>query len=64
MCLPDYSRMEYGGVRLSQLGQRFSCEGNVMNSALENLRRDFGGDIVEPGDAEYESASRTLCRFG
>ena len=35
-----------------------------MNSTLENLRRDFGGDIVEPGDAEYESASRTLCASG
>jgi FAD/FMN-containing dehydrogenase len=31
-----------------------------MSSALETLRRDFGGDIIEPGGAEYESASRTL----
>jgi len=26
-----------------------------MSSALETLRRDFGGDIIEPGDAEYEA---------
>jgi FAD/FMN-containing dehydrogenase len=31
-----------------------------MNSALETLRRDLGGDIIEPGGAEYESASRSL----
>jgi FAD/FMN-containing dehydrogenase len=35
-----------------------------MSSALETLRRDFGGDIVEPGGAEYESASRTLLASG
>jgi hypothetical protein len=31
-----------------------------MSSALETLRRDFGGDIIEPGGAEYESARRTV----
>jgi hypothetical protein len=31
-----------------------------MSSALEILRRDFGGDIIEPSEAEYESASRTV----
>ncbi len=35
-----------------------------MNSALGILRRDFGGDIVEPGAAEYESASRSLFSSG
>ena len=35
-----------------------------MNSALENLRRDFGGDIIEPGAAEYESASRSVLTLG
>jgi len=35
-----------------------------MSSALETLRRDFGGDIVEPGGAEYESASRTVLASG
>ena len=35
-----------------------------MSSALETLRRDFGGDIIEPGGAEYESASRTLLASG
>ena len=35
-----------------------------MNSALETLRPHFRGDIVEPGAAEYESASRTLCASG
>ena len=32
-----------------------------MTSALEILRRDFGGDIVEPGAAEYEPASRSFA---
>ncbi len=35
-----------------------------MNSALETLRCDFSGDIVEPGGAEYESASRTVLASG
>ena len=35
-----------------------------MSSALETLRRDFGGDIIEPGAAEYETASRTLLASG
>ena len=35
-----------------------------MTSALETLRRDFGGDIVEPGGAGYEAASRTKLATG
>lgn len=35
-----------------------------MRSALETLRRDFGGDIIEPGAAEYASASRSLLASG
>ena len=35
-----------------------------MSSALEILRRDFGGDIIEPGGAGYGSASRTLLVSG
>jgi FAD/FMN-containing dehydrogenase len=35
-----------------------------MSSTLETLRRDFGGDIIEPGAAEYESASRTVLASG
>jgi len=35
-----------------------------MSSALETLRRDFGGDIIEPGGADYESVSRTLLTSG
>ena len=35
-----------------------------MSSALETLRRDFGGDIIEPGAAEYASASRTPLASG
>ncbi len=35
-----------------------------MSSALETLRRDFGGDIIEPGAAEYESASRSILAPG
>ena len=35
-----------------------------MSSALEALRRDFGGDIIEPGGTEYEAASRTVLAAG
>ncbi|GAA0965545.1 FAD-binding oxidoreductase [Acrocarpospora macrocephala] len=35
-----------------------------MSSALETLRRDFAGDIIEPGAAEYASASRSVLASG
>jgi FAD/FMN-containing dehydrogenase len=35
-----------------------------MTSPHDILRRDFGGDIIEPGDAEYESGSRALFASG
>lgn len=35
-----------------------------MSSALETLRRDFGGDIIEPGDAEYEAVGRSKLAAG
>ena len=35
-----------------------------MSSALETLRRGFGGDIIEPGAADYESARRTVFASG
>ncbi|GAA3618589.1 FAD-binding oxidoreductase [Nonomuraea rosea] len=35
-----------------------------MSSALDTLRRDFGGDIVEPGGADYASASRSILASG
>ncbi len=35
-----------------------------MSTALDTLRRDFGGDIIEAGDADYESASRTVLAAG
>jgi FAD/FMN-containing dehydrogenase len=35
-----------------------------MTSALETLRRDFGGDIIEPGAAEYQSARRSRLALG
>ncbi|MFG2058711.1 FAD-binding oxidoreductase [Micromonospora sp. NPDC048930] len=35
-----------------------------MSSVLDTLRRDFGGDIIEPGGAEYESASRSVLASG
>jgi FAD/FMN-containing dehydrogenase len=35
-----------------------------MSSALKTLRRHFGGDIIEPGGAEYESASRPRLASG
>ena len=36
----------------------------VISSALETLYRLFDGEIIEPGDAEYESASRTVLSSG
>ncbi|GAA4637818.1 FAD-binding oxidoreductase [Actinoallomurus vinaceus] len=35
-----------------------------MRSASETLRGDFGGDIIEPGGAEYETASRSILTPG
>lgn len=35
-----------------------------MNSGLDTLRRVFGGDIIEPGAAEYASASRSILTPG
>jgi FAD/FMN-containing dehydrogenase len=35
-----------------------------MSSALESLRRTFGGEIIEPGGGEYESASRSVLASG
>ena len=35
-----------------------------MSSFVETLRRDFGGDIIEPGAAEYESARRSVLASG
>jgi hypothetical protein len=39
-------------------------EGKTMTSATETLRREFGGDIIEPGAAEYEAASRSKLVAG
>ena len=35
-----------------------------MSTDLDTLRRDFDGDIIEAGDADYESASRTILAAG
>ena len=35
-----------------------------MTAALNTLRQNFGGDIIEPGAAEYASAARTLLASG
>ncbi len=35
-----------------------------MTSAFENFRRHFGGDILEPGAAQYESAARSVFASG
>jgi FAD/FMN-containing dehydrogenase len=35
-----------------------------MSTELDSLRRDFDGDIIEAGDADYESASRTVLAAG
>src|SRR5215831_6747451 len=37
---------------------------DVMSSALETVRRDFGGEIIEPGGPGYESASRSVLTSG
>jgi FAD/FMN-containing dehydrogenase len=33
-------------------------------TSVETLRRDFRGTIIEPGGAEYESASRSMLAWG
>ncbi|GAB2637484.1 FAD-binding oxidoreductase [Kribbella swartbergensis] len=35
-----------------------------MSAVLESLRRDFGGDIIEPGGAEYQTAARSVLALG
>ncbi|MDT7725020.1 MAG: hypothetical protein QOI21_1596 [Actinomycetota bacterium] len=35
-----------------------------MSSSLEDLRRGFGGEIIEPGGAEYEAASGSVLVAG
>jgi FAD/FMN-containing dehydrogenase len=35
-----------------------------MSSALETIRRGFGGDIIEPGDAQYESVRGSVLVSG
>jgi FAD/FMN-containing dehydrogenase len=35
-----------------------------MSSTLETLRRGFDGDLIEPGAAEYEAASRSVLASG
>lgn len=35
-----------------------------MSAALDTLRHEFGGDIIEPGAAEYESVSRAVLATG
>jgi FAD/FMN-containing dehydrogenase len=35
-----------------------------MSTAPEALRRDFGGDIIEPGSEGYDAASRTVLAAG
>lgn len=35
-----------------------------MNTARENLRRDFGGTVVEPDDPGYAAAGRTVMASG
>ncbi|WP_419707002.1 FAD-binding oxidoreductase [Promicromonospora sp. NFX87] len=35
-----------------------------MTSPIETLRRGFGGDIIEPGDAEYEAVGRSKLAAG
>jgi FAD/FMN-containing dehydrogenase len=35
-----------------------------MSSVLETMRRDFGGEIIEPGGAGYDAASRSVLTTG
>jgi FAD/FMN-containing dehydrogenase len=39
-------------------------ERNAMSSVRGALRRDFGGDIIEPGAADYASARRSVLASG
>src|SRR5690606_36402679 len=39
-------------------------ERNTMTAALNTLRQNFDGDLIEPGAAEYASAARTLLASG
>ena len=41
---------------MTRTAVNWAAEGTRENSALRTLRRDFGGGIIEPGGAEYESA--------
>ncbi len=41
-----------------------SGRGITMSSALEHLRREFGGDIIEPGDTGYATASGSIFAAG
>ncbi|WP_419994346.1 FAD-binding oxidoreductase [Streptomyces boninensis] len=36
----------------------------TLHSELEILRRDFGGDVIEPGDAAYDSVSGSVLAAG
>jgi FAD/FMN-containing dehydrogenase len=44
--------------------QMVSRQRDDVSSVIEILRRDYGGDIIEPGAAEYETASRSLFASG
>ena len=35
-----------------------------MSALPEDLRRDFGGDLIEPGEAAYDAARRTVLASG
>jgi hypothetical protein len=48
-------------IQLTMIGLRGR---NVMNSAMEILRRDFGGDIIEPNAARYQAVSGSLLARG
>jgi FAD/FMN-containing dehydrogenase len=41
-----------------------TTRGDAMSSMLETIGRDFGGDIIEPDGAGYESARRTVLASG
>src|SRR3954451_14893182 len=41
-----------------------SSEGTCMLATLDTLRRDFGGDIIRPGDASYPAASGSILASG
>src|SRR4051794_5470134 len=51
-------------IRPATSDTRASRGRNLMSAALDDLRRDFGGDIIEPGAEGYPGASGSILASG